>query len=89
LRVLAVFLSMCVLSAQSYAQLRGNIQSKEVQIAAERFSLGEPIPSWVTQAPIPEPEATSAIGELSLLQRYRLSLYQEEALVGKPAKKES
>src|SRR5262245_34718504 len=33
----------------------GNIPLKEVQIAADAFSLGDPVPAWVEPVAIPEP----------------------------------
>ena len=46
----------CIGHAQSAAP--GNVQFHEVQIAADAFSLGEPVPGWVIPTDIPEPAQT-------------------------------
>ena len=48
---------ICVLPWQSSAQVAppGNVQFNEVQIAAEAFSLGEPVPTWIAPITMPEP----------------------------------
>ena len=43
----------CIGHAQGAAP--GNVQFHEVQIAADAFSLGEPVPGWVIPTDIPEP----------------------------------
>ena len=46
----------CMGHAQGAAP--GNVQFHEVQIAADAFSLGEPVPTWVIPTDIPEPAQT-------------------------------
>ena len=48
---------ICLLPWQSSAQVAppGNVQFNEVQIAADAFSLGEPVPTWIAPITMPEP----------------------------------
>jgi lipoprotein NlpI len=53
---LAAALIVCWMSATGRAQgPAGNIPLKEVSVAADAFSLGEPVPSWVEPVTVPEP----------------------------------
>jgi len=57
--VLAVALAACLLAGGSHAQgPAGNSPLKEVQIAADAFSVGDPVPPWVETVAIPEPDKT-------------------------------
>ena len=48
---------ICLPPWQSSAQVAppGNVQFNEVQIAADAFSLGEPVPTWIAPITLPEP----------------------------------
>jgi lipoprotein NlpI len=49
-------LAVCLLAGGSHAEgPAGNSPFKEVPVAADAFSLGDPVPAWVERVPIPEP----------------------------------
>ncbi len=55
----AVVLAACLLAGGSHAQGPAeNSSLKEVQIAADAFSVGDPLPAWVETVAIPEPGKT-------------------------------